>query len=1114
MKPARESMMEPSQRITTYFFADIQSAGGQRRELVDAVGEPMWRSLFALVREAAAHRGDQEARSVGDGIVMTFGSARQALACALDVQELARGHQRVEGVSGPLEVRIGLHSGEPTHDEEVYFMRPLIVAKSLCKHAEGGRIMVSETFRSVLGAVDGFDLIHRGICRHKDFSQHWHMYEVTPKQDHTAATMASTVVVDRTPFVGREKERAESLRLIERALHGAGSLLMIGGEAGVGKTRFGRELMSEARRRGLLVAAGCCYDTDGVPPYIPFVEALESVVKVVEPDALLEALGDAAPDVAKLTPDLRRLFPGIPVPDKLPPEQERHTLFEGIRQFVERATRVQPVCLVLDDLQWASDSTVSLLQHLAHRVQKMALLIVGIYRDVDLDHTRPLAEALENFVTKRLAHPLVLGGLSESETSALLRGRIGRVPPPRFVRLIHRKTDGNPFFVEEISKHLLETGQLFDAQGQWNTNLETEGPNLPHSIRLAIGNRLDRISEECRRILMEAAVIGHGFSFELLREVTGMEQESLLELVDEAERARLIVSKAEGGRAVLGFSHALIGDTLLGLLSLPRRQRLHLRVAEALERVYPHEPDERVADLAHHFFQAGVAADKEKTAHYLTLAGDSAFQAAAFEDALLFHEQALSLQPPDDERGRAELLYKRGLDLRSMGRLEEGLADWREALAVYERLGDVEAVGRICADLSTYLFSIAHFEAAFEAALQGLAALQDRVNPDRCLLLATAGFLLSNVQEAGFSAAHDLFAQALEMAEQLNAERLRGPVLGRKTFLHHAYWQGREAADVGLEATKLERSHDPYATSYPLAFGGQCGTLWMGRLEEAARIGDDANALATRAGNEHARWFAGHYDSFREVAATGDLVRFEERRAALLEMELALRSGWIILSYVFLARAQFWRGLWEEARASLQRGAEADVRGHTAGMSDSLLFLLAAYEGEKDVALAILERRKDSLPRSGQPNMTASWIMLEAAVEGLAMLDERPGAAALYPLTLEAIATGNLIRASYSGLVQTTAGIAATAGDRWEQAEEHYQAALRQAHEIPYMIEQAEVRRWYARMLSERNRSGDRERARTLLHEAVTMYRHLGMPKHRERSEQMLRPLQDSSGRS
>jgi tetratricopeptide (TPR) repeat protein len=444
--------------------------------------------------------------------------------------------------------------------------------------------------------------------------------------------------------------------------------------------------------------------------------------------------------------------------------------------------------------------------------------------------------------------------------------------------------------------------------------------------------------------------------------------------------------------------------------------------------------------------------------------------------------------------------------------VEEVLADWREALAEYERLGNIEAVGHICAELSTYLFSIAHFEAAFETALRGLAVLENRTNPDRCLLLATAGFLLSNSQEAGFSAAHDLFAQALEMAEELNDERLLGPILGRKTFLHHAYWQGRKAADVGLEGAKLEQPRDPYFASYPLAFGGQCGMLWIGRLDEAARIGEEANALATRAGNEHARWFTGHYDSFREVAATGDLVRFEERRTALLEMELALQSGWIILSYVFLGRAQFWRGFWEKARTSLRRGAEMDIQGHTAGMSDSLLFLLAAYAQEKEVALAILEKRKEFLPRAGQPNMTGSWIMLEAAVEGLAMLDERPGAAALYPLTLEAIATGNLIRASYSGLVQTTAGIAAAAGGRWAQAEEHYRTALRQAHEIPYKIEQAEVRRWYARMLSERNQSGDQERARTLLQEAVTMYRQFGMPKHMERSEEMLKRLQHSPG--
>jgi tetratricopeptide (TPR) repeat protein len=367
--------------------------------------------------------------------------------------------------------------------------------------------------------------------------------------------------------------------------------------------------------------------------------------------------------------------------------------------------------------------------------------------------------------------------------------------------------------------------------------------------------------------------------------------------------------------------------------------------------------------------------------------------------------------------------------------------------------------------------------------------------------------LLSNVQEAGYSSAHDLFTQALEMTEQLKDEWLLGAVLGRKAFLHHAYWQGREAADAGLRAAALMQSIDPYSASYPFTYGAQCGMLWLGRLDEAAKIGAEAKALATRAGNEHARWFAGHYDSFREVAVTGDLVQFEKRRKELLEMEIAFGSGWTVLSYAYLGRAQFWRGCWDEARETLRKGAEADVQGHTAGLSDSLLFLLDAYSGDKEEAFAILQKRKGILPHAGQPNMSSSWQMLEAAVEGLAVVEGWHDVAELYPLALEAVATGNLIHAGFYGLVQTTAGISAAAGGLWEKAEEHYQTALHQAHEIPYRIEQPEVRRWYARMLAERNATGDKKKARGLLEEAILMYREIVMPRHVEIAEELMERL-------
>jgi len=215
---------------------------------------------------------------------------------------------------------------------------------------------------------------------------------------------------------------------------------------------------------------------------------------------------------------------------------------------------------------------------------------------------------------------------------------------------------------------------------------------------------------------------------------------------------------------------------------------------------------------------------------------------------------------------------------------------------------------------------------------------------------------------------------------------------------------------------------------------------------------------------------------------------------------------WISNSYTFLGLAHFWRGRWQEALEHFQEAVKLELPGFFAGIDWSWLFFWKAYAGDRDAALTMLGQRRDNLPRPGQPNTDGAWLMLQAVIEGLAVLDERDEAARLYPLILEAIDTGALT-GQFGRLLQSVAGMAAAAGRQWHKAEEHYQTALRQAHELPHRMEQAEVRRWYARMLIDRDAPGDRDKARELLTEAIAMYRRIGMPKHVEMAEALLGEL-------
>jgi len=1084
----------------TVLFTDVEGSTDLTTRRGDEAAQAILRTQRELVRQQVEQHCGHEVKSLGDGFMVAFASARKAVACAVGIQRALEQHNR-EHPDQQVRVRIGLNTGEAIQEEADLFGAAVDAAARIAAKAKGGQILLSDTVRGVLGRAKDVELVDRGRFRLKGFPERWRLYEVVWRKEAPAAGLA---VAERTPFVGREAERADLRRLLDQTVRGRGALVMIGGEPGVGKTRLAEELLLEARQRGVLASTGHCYEMEGASPYIPFVEILETAARVIPATALRDALGDAAPEVARLMPELRRLFPDIPPPLELPPEQERRYLFNCILEFLQRAAQIQPLLLTLEDLHWGDDATLLLLQHITQRLHEMPILIVGTYRDVELDVGRPLARALEELLRQRLAHRIALRRLPEAGVAAMLEALSGQEPPAPLVQAVYGETEGNPFFVEEVFQHLAEEGKLFDAQGRWHPGLRVSELNVPEGIRLVIGRRLERVCEECRRVLTVAAVIGRGFSFELLEALGDVDADVLLDAIDEAERAHLITSTADGSEARFIFAHELIRQTLVSGLSLPRRQRRHLRVAEAMERLYARALAEHATDLAHHFYQAGAAADPEKTVRYLALAGDQAMEAAAFEDALRNYDDALSLQPADDRRGRADLLYKRGLALRSLGRWEEALADWREALAAYEELGNAEDVGRISFALAEQLAYSGKTAESLEIQRRGLAALGERVSADRCRLLAQTGSHLS--VSGDYDAAASVLAEALTMAETLGDQPLLGQVLGYKTLHHGWHLQPLDAVDAGLRAADILREAGDLGNLTSLSWNTQFALLYLGRLTEAAEIGREAEPLATRQGHLGALLSVRRGAALGEFMLTGDIDRLEEYAKA--DMELCRRTGSPVISnaYAYLGLVHFWRGEWGQALAHFQEAANLEPPWYLAGFDWGALFLGKAYVGDRDPALAVLEQSREKLPRPGQANVIGAWAMLFAAVEGLAVLGEREEAAKLYPLVLEAVDTGAVVL-WYSALLHAVAGMAAAAGEHWGKAEEHYQTALRQAHELPYIVQQPEVRRWYARMLIDRDGPGDREKAHELLMEAIAMYRRIGMPKHVEMADALLSQL-------
>jgi predicted ATPase len=287
-----------------------------------------------------------------------------------------------------------------------------------------------------------------------------------------------------------------------------------------------------------------------------------------------------------LRPNLRRVFPDIPQPMDLPPAQRRRYLFQSVSEMLARAARTRSQVRILEDLHWADESSLGLLVHLANRVAQLPVLIIATYRDGFSDSNQAFARTLEELIRIGI-RPLKLSGLSKDAVAEMLHGLSQREAPDRLVNLIFEESQGNPFFVEEVYRHLNEDGKLLDAVGEFRTDIEIGESDVPENVRLVIGRRLERLHDNEKRVLGAAAVIGRSFSFQLLSAICRIDVDELFTVIEKAQQMEVIIPSSEGPQRPFTFAHELVRQTLLAGISLPRRQHLHAAVAEAIERLVP-----------------------------------------------------------------------------------------------------------------------------------------------------------------------------------------------------------------------------------------------------------------------------------------------------------------------------------------------------------------------------------------------------------------------------------------------------------------------------------------------------------------------------------------------
>ena len=818
----------------------------------------------------------------------------------------------------------------------------------------------------------------------------------------------------RTPYVGHQAERVQMRRLVEAAVAGQGALVLIGGEPGVGKTRLAEELLDLARQRGCLALVGHCYETEGSPPLMPFVEILGRLSKTVPRAAFRDMLGDAAPEVSNIALELRQLFPDIPQPLELPPEHRRRFLFNAYETFMERATRVTPMVTVLEDLQWADKATLLLMQYLAQRLATLPLLVVGTYRDVDLDATRPSTKSLESLIRVRHATRIMLTPLPEADVALMLEALGGQPPPRALVRAIHDQTEGNPFFVEEVVQHLKEEGRLFDEAGRWRSCPGVGPLRVPAGVRLLVGRRLERVSDDARRALTTAAVIGRNFELAVLDAAAEVKGDLLLEALEDAEGAHLITVATVDREVRYTFAHELIRQTLDASLSLPRRQRLHRRVGEAIEVVHAAGGVRHVAALAHHFYEAGAGVDALKALRYLTRAGHQAVAAAAFEDALGFYARALSFDQLNDEE-RCSILFACGRTHRSLGRLEDAVRDLTEAFSAYRRLGDAEAVARTAWELVLLLQWQFRRSEALAVAEQAERFVPDGETVERARTLALLGGCQGTAGD--YTTFVSKLSDARALAERLGDQQVLGQVLGLQALAESDFAKFSRSVEVGKAAvTALRAAGDLWALAEALSVLSVC-LLNVGKPVEAVATAEEAEQLAVHLGQHAALQNAVIARTNAVAMLKGD----PEAYAHTCEPARFERMGWSFwVSYV-RSVSHFWKGEWDEARRQCEAALDLDPPASRVGWVRGWRLLLEAYRGER----RFLDewRERDTVPFAGGVLVVADRFFILLSLEALATLGERDAAHSLYPAVVEMLRDG--LRADAVGLSEMYAGIAA-----------------------------------------------------------------------------------------
>lgn len=900
----------------------------------------------------------------------------------------------------------------------------------------------------------------------------------------TPLVVSSSTLVgvdERLPFVGRARELDGIADALKRSDVEGRQVVLINGEPGVGKSRLVTEAARRAVEDGAYVVAGGC-EQDGDIPYRPFVEALRRFVEQVPRAELARHLGRGAADLTRLVPELSELVPSLPAPTRSDPDTQRYRLFDAVAEWLVAASRTQPFAFLVDDLHWATATTLALFRHLVLTPGAAHVLFVGTYRDTDLPNNPALADLLADLRRAPEVTRLTLGGLDEPEVEQLVDSLLD-TPEPDVVQRLHVDTGGNPFLIGEVVRDLAATGSL----------------QVPQGVREMLEARLRKLSEPAREAVRAAAVCGTEFFLPVVAEVARLDEDTALSALEECAHAGLVVEDVDRPDWYR-FAHTLMRSTLFEQLSASRRARLHLRIAEALE----DEPRVRASptEVARHLVAAGPVADPDLLVSRCLEAARKALAGFVNDEAAAFCEHALDFVAHDDAR-RCDLLVVLGKALRALGDdryrgvLREAIDLAREADRPRDLADAVLAARRefwrglqeVDPD------RVDDFEAALAAAPADDIALRVR------LLSALAG-------ELGFSGdqsrQRELTEEAVSSAWQLDdPETLAEALIARRLSV----WEPSLAAR--LELAEELAGLAPHLTDPNLRWrtlqAAIAPHLEAGNVARALQLIDRVATIADELSDPRPRWAALYYRAAiaQLRCELDEAERLAEEAAAArhpddLEGQLAYAGQAFYVNYE--------RGELEDCVELLELAGEQTPLEGPVLAAGALLY---AQLERREEARSMLDRFVDERLTIPSPDPT-SLITLCAAAEAAARLADARAAERITPLLRPH--SGELAgSAGFSlGAVDRYLGLLAATQGNCETARRHYRRALSLHTRVGAHGFAARTRCDLAElMLSEG--SGKPDEVRALLEDAAAAAADLGIAHVERRARELLRRLEPVS---